>query len=227
ENRGDEVREGLAGAGARLGEHHAAALEDVRDGAGHLDLTGPRLEVRDRARERAVRREDAVDAPSQGDGSRLVHCPTPVPLYAGYNGNFRHSASTSARTAARTRSSSADRSARVIRSPITSMSASRIPRVVTAGVPMRMPLATMGGFLSNGMAFLLTVMPALPSAASATLPVMPFENTSTSIKWLSVPPLTRRKPAPVNAAASAFAFATICRWYSANAGSAASLKQAA
>ena len=48
-----------------------------------------------------------------------------------------------------------------------------MPRVVTAGVPMRMPLATIGGFLSNGIAFLLTVMPARPSAASATLPVRP------------------------------------------------------
>ena len=57
-----------------------------------------------------------------------------------------------------------------------------MPRVVTAGVPMRMPLATMGGFLSKGIAFLLTVMPALPSAASATLPVTPRENTSTSIR---------------------------------------------
>ena len=29
------------------------------------------------------------------------------------------------------------------------MSRSRMPRVVTAGVPMRMPLATIGGFVSN------------------------------------------------------------------------------
>ena len=63
-----------------------------------------------------------------------------------------------------------------------SISGSPMPRLVTAGVPMRMPLATIGGFLSNGMAFLLTVMPALPRAASATLPVRPFENTSTSIR---------------------------------------------
>ena len=63
-----------------------------------------------------------------------------------------------------------------------------MPRLVTAGVPIRMPLATIGGFWSNGMAFLLTVIPALPSAASATLPVRPFEKTSTSIRWLSVPP---------------------------------------
>ena len=75
-----------------------------------------------------------------------------------------------------------------------------MPRVVTAGVPMRMPEATMGEFWSNGIAFLLTVMPARPSAASATLPVMPFENTSTSIRWLSVPPQTRRNPSSRSAA---------------------------
>ena len=75
-----------------------------------------------------------------------------------------------------------------------SISGSRMPRVVTAGVPMRMPLVTIGGFVSNGIVFLLTVMPALSSAASATLPVRPFEVTSTSIRWLSVPPETRRKP---------------------------------
>jgi hypothetical protein len=33
---------------------------------------------------------------------------------------------------------------------MTSISASRIPRVVMAGVPMRMPLAVIGGFWSNG-----------------------------------------------------------------------------
>ena len=63
-----------------------------------------------------------------------------------------------------------------------SISGSRMPRLVIAGVPTRMPLATIGGFWSNGIAFLLTVMPALPSAASATLPVSPFEKTSTSIR---------------------------------------------
>ena len=93
-----------------------------------------------------------------------------------------------------------------------------MPRVVTAGVPMRMPLATIGGFLSNGMAFLLTVMPARPSACSAALPVRPRENTSTSIRWLSVPPLTSRKPASDSRAASRAAFCTICCWYVAELG---------
>ncbi len=42
--------------------------------------------------------------------------------------------------------------------------------------------------------FLLTVMPALSSEASANLPPMPSVVTSTSIRWLSVPPLTSRTP---------------------------------
>ena len=98
-----------------------------------------------------------------------------------------------------------------MRPATSSISGSPMPRVVTAGVPTRMPLATIGGFLSNGIAFLLTVMPALPSATSAALPVTPFENVSTSIRWLSVPPLTSRKPCAVSAAASRAALATICR----------------
>jgi len=40
------------------------------------------------------------------------------------------------------------------------ISASFIPRVVTAGVPRRMPLAWNGERVSNGIVFLLTVMPA-------------------------------------------------------------------
>ena len=35
-----------------------------------------------------------------------------------------------------------------------------MPRVVSAGVPMRMPLGFIGGLVSKGMAFLFTVMPA-------------------------------------------------------------------
>ena len=69
-----------------------------------------------------------------------------------------------------------------------------MPRVVSAGVPTRMPLVTIGFSGSKGIMFLLTVIPALPSASSATLPVSPTERTSTSSRWLSVPPETRRSP---------------------------------
>ena len=42
--------------------------------------------------------------------------------------------------------------------------------MVTAGQPSRMPLGFIGGLVSNGMAFLLTVMCAWSSAFSASLP---------------------------------------------------------
>jgi hypothetical protein len=48
------------------------------------------------------------------------------------------------------------------------------PRVVIAGEPMRMPLVTNGDCGSLGTAFLLTVIQARPSAASAALPVSPL-----------------------------------------------------
>ena len=51
-----------------------------------------------------------------------------------------------------------------------SISASFIPRVVNAGVPRRMPLATMGGLVSKGMAFLLTVMRRLAERVLGHLP---------------------------------------------------------
>ena len=49
-----------------------------------------------------------------------------------------------------------------------------------------------GDLGSLGTAFLLTVMLASPSAASASLPVRPCSIRSTSIRWLSVPPETTR-----------------------------------
>ena len=47
---------------------------------------------------------------------------------------------------------------------------------------------------SFGIAFLLQVIPARSSASCATLPVTPNGRRSTSIRWLSVPPDTMRKP---------------------------------
>ena len=78
---------------------------------------------------------------------------------------------------------------------------------------MRMPEAIMGLLVSKGIVFLFTVIPASSRAFSATLPVSPFEKTSTSIRWLSVPPETRRHPSPARVAARAFALATTCFWY--------------
>ena len=54
------------------------------------------------------------------------------------------------------------------------ISGSFMPRVVRAGVPMRMPDGSSGWRGSNGIMFLLTVMPAASSACSAILPVTPL-----------------------------------------------------
>jgi hypothetical protein len=139
-------------------------------------LAAPSLEGRHCAGQRAIVGERRADLPGE--------CPRrtwqPWLVGSGYSGNFSHSVWTSVRTVAATPSSSGVFSTRAMKSAINSISGSVIPRVVIAGVPIRIPLATIGGFSSNGIAFLFTVMPALPSAVSATLPLIPFENTSTS-----------------------------------------------
>ena len=85
-----------------------------------------------------------------------------------------------------------------------------MPRVVTAGVPMRTPLVTNGERVSKGTVFLFTVMCAWSSVSCATLPVSSVLRRSSSMRWLSVPPETRRKPCVCSAAASALALRTIC-----------------
>ena len=89
------------------------------------------------------------------------------------------------------------------------MSASFRPRLVTAGVPMRIPLVTKGDSGSLGMVFLLTVMYTSSSRCSSSLPVMPVSLRSISIRWLSVPPDTSLSPREVSPSASALAFLTI------------------
>src|SRR5207249_3534738 len=78
QDRGDQIGERLARAGARFGQQHAAGGERPRDGVGHFGLSGARLEFGQRARQQAVRREHGGDR-----------------RYSGYSGNFRHNASTS------------------------------------------------------------------------------------------------------------------------------------
>ena len=55
---------------------------------------------------------------------------------------------------------------------MSNISSSFMPRVVTAGVPRRMPPALKGLCVSNGIAFLFTVMPAWSSTSETSLPVM-------------------------------------------------------
>ena len=87
-----------------------------------------------------------------------------------------------------------------------------IPRVVVAGVPMRMPEAMFGGFASNGIAFLLTVIPTSSSSVSASRPVTPRGVTSTRARWLSVPPETSRAPASRIVSARTEAFSMVRAW---------------
>ena len=82
------------------------------------------------------------------------------------------------------------------------------PRVVPAGVPSRTPEVTVGFSGSKGMPFLLQVMWARPSAASATLPVSRLGRRSTSMRWVSVPPETISNPLDLRVSAKAFAFST-------------------
>ena len=87
-----------------------------------------------------------------------------------------------------------------------------MPREVSAGVPTRTPEVVIGFSGSHGIMFLFTVIPAFPSASSATLPVSFFGRRSTSMRWLSVPPETSRSPALFSPSASTSAFSTIRRW---------------
>ena len=96
------------------------------------------------------------------------------------------------------------------------MSDSTIPRLVTAGVPNRIPLALNGERVSPGTVFLFVVIFALSSAFWASLPVSSgwLLRKSIKIKWLSVPPETRPNPFAFNASANAAAFFLIWLWYS-------------
>ena len=83
-----------------------------------------------------------------------------------------------------------------ISAPTCRISCAPSPREVSAGVPMRMPEATAGGSVSYGIAFLFTMMPQRVERVLGALAVRgPSASTSTSSRWLSVPPLTTRSPA--------------------------------
>jgi hypothetical protein len=105
-----------------------------------------------------------------------------------------------------------------------SISASAMPAVVTAGVPMRRPLVVYGGRGSLGTVFSFSEMPARSSRFRAFLPDSSASNVrrSTSMRWLSVPPETKRKPCSASAWAKAAALRRTCCAYSANSGWAAS-----
>src|SRR5881296_57147 len=160
---------------------------------------------------------------------RASHRRPPSPYrYSAKIGNFPHKARMRERTRRCTVWSCGCDRTLAMASAISSISFARMPRVVTIGVPSRMPLAMAGGLSSNGIAFLLTVMPASSSAASASLPVIPLDfATSTSIRWVSVPPDTIRKPRFWRPFARALAFAKTCCWYFLKPGESASFRATA
>src|SRR5690606_14620158 len=92
---------------------------------------------------------------------------------SGYSGKDDPSSTTFRLTETCTGSLSISSKTSAMSCPISTISASFIPLVVTAGVPIRMPLVTSGGCWSNGIVFLLTVIRAFSSACSACLPVIP------------------------------------------------------
>ena len=98
-------------------------------------------------------------------------------------------------------------------SAISAISDSFMPWVVIDGVPIRTPLVTNGERGSSGTVFLLSVMPARSRTFWATAPVHSSSKVrrSTSMRWLSVPPETSRKPWEASASARAWALATIWR----------------
>ena len=67
--------------------------------------------------------------------------------------------------------------------------------------------ATFGSF---GTVLRLTVMPTLSSATSIARPVRSCGRRSTTIKWLSVPPVSTRMPRPCSSSASVLQFSTTC-----------------
>ena len=66
EQRRHEVGEGLAGAGAGLGDQHRRALDRLADRLGHLELPGPQPEARDVLGKRPIGGEGALENLLQG-----------------------------------------------------------------------------------------------------------------------------------------------------------------
>src|SRR5436305_2512886 len=128
--------------------------------------------------------------------------------YRGYAGNFVTNVFTSSARSASSGVPGWARTARLISSATWRICGSRIPWVVTLGVPTRMPEAMVGLSGSYGMAFLFRVIRAASQRSSASRPVMPNSRRSIRARWVSVPPDTGRIPCAANPCASARALAT-------------------
>src|ERR1017187_10768631 len=126
-------------------------------------------------REKAVSRRHRPSAPQDSPAARPPQPRTEPVSFSGhrpyaftasacfalreaYSGNASANSSTSRRMRDNTFLSVRLCNASEIHLPTCRISGSFMPRVVSAGLPMRMPLGFIGGLVSNGMAFLLTVM---------------------------------------------------------------------
>src|SRR5215469_5324725 len=98
------------------------------------------------------------------------------------NGYFEVRALTCWRTLSRAVASPLELSASSMRSAISIISSSFIPRVVTAGVPTLIPPPFTTDSVSNGIEFLFTVIPARSNVSCACRPFKPLGRRSTSIK---------------------------------------------
>ena len=84
-----------------------------------------------------------------------------------------------------------------------------------------------GLFRVEGDAVLVAGDMARPRAFSVALPFTPLGRRSTSIRWVSVPPVTMSRPPFISWSANAWAFLITWAWYSLNSGRSASPKATA
>ena len=83
-----------------------------------------------------------------------------------------------------------------------------MPRVVTEGVPNRMPLGLNLLAVSKGIEFRFTVIPTVSKVSCTFFPVRFSGRRSISIRWLSVPPLTNRSRRRIRSSANSRALLT-------------------
>src|SRR5260370_23332328 len=150
-----------------------------------------------RDQQRPESREDLVaQGLQEGDAEKVGQL---VPQSNAYgSGNFRHSSSARSCTESRAAGSSirSTRSAR--QSAIVTISGSRMPRVVTSGVPTRTPLGLNFDASSYGIEFRFSVMPTVSAMSCTALPVRFCGRRTMSIRWLTAPPLTNLSPRSCN-----------------------------
>src|SRR6476469_6521412 len=152
-------------AGNALDIRHSPAQQRKPTGAFSLDqrpegFTNERMHFMQAGQLLGDAYEVVIKRDSSSHGRRCIYTPAcAFSLRSAYSGNASASSSTCRRILPSTAVSVRPFSASAIHRPTCRISFSFIPRVVSAGVPMRIPLGFIGGFTSNGIAFLLMVIP--------------------------------------------------------------------